>query len=295
MRWSLAALFAGFTLLRGGTAEACAVCGCGDPTLTSFGTEKPYAGRMRAALEARYRTDHIGAANVDRIDLREGRLDASFAWAPIARLMVAATVPLVFREVGYVNLERRRTGSLGDVELRAKGFVFEDTEIRPHHLVALTAGVKLPTAPLQRENGVLLPIEVQPGTGSFDPLFGASYAFFHLPWSVYASVNGTYPTSGTEGFRASRSLRTTLAVQDQLVEAFALRVGADGRVDGRALEGGHDDPDSGGFIGFATAEALVSPGMDWLIFASLHVPVVNALDGHHVEGPLVGLGVARDF
>ena len=43
-----------------GDAWACSTCGCGDLTLTVMGSEKPYAGRLRAALELRHRTDAVG-------------------------------------------------------------------------------------------------------------------------------------------------------------------------------------------------------------------------------------------
>jgi len=34
-------------------ARACAVCNCGDPTLTAVGVEQPYRNRVRAGLEER--------------------------------------------------------------------------------------------------------------------------------------------------------------------------------------------------------------------------------------------------
>ena len=35
-------------------AAACASCGCGDPTLTATGVERPYRNRVRVAWEERY-------------------------------------------------------------------------------------------------------------------------------------------------------------------------------------------------------------------------------------------------
>ena len=95
--------------------------------------------------------------------------------------------------------------------------------------------------------------------------------------------------------RGSRSLRSTLAAQSQVTGALALRGGVDTRYDGKSLEDGEESPDSGGFIGFALAELLVSPAEDLLLLASARVPVVNALDGEHREGPFWSLGAAYDF
>lgn len=277
-------------------AEACATCGCGDPTLTSFGTEKPFAGRLRGSLQLSYRTDAIGAPNVNRIELREARLDASVAWAPLSSWFLAVTVPVVNKQVTYVNLEEHTRLSLGDIALTNKIFVFHDREFSPRHLVAVEAGLKFPTAPLERDaQGELLPLEVQSGTGSFDPSLGASYALFLQPWSGYLSVIGTYPTGGIEGSQASPTLRPTLAVQYQPFNLLALRASVDTRLDGKATEHGEPESDSGGFIAYLAPAILLSPLTDLIFTATVQVPVLNALDGYHDEGPIYSLSATLDF
>ncbi len=296
LRPAVALLLGSLGLSVARTAAACAACGCGDPTLTTLGTEQPFAGRLRASLTAQLRTDEVGTPREDQLKLRELRFDASLAWAPHERLFLVLTVPTLWRRVEYVNLARETTFGLGDAEVRAKGFVWRDQPFSPNHLVSLTAGVKLPTAPEQKDQqGEPLPIELQPGTGSFDPLVGASYAFFAGSWSYYASTQLTWPTGGNDGFRASRSLRSTLAAQAQLTEALAARAGIDTRYDGKSLEDGEESPDSGGFIGFALAEVMVSPTEDLLFLASARIPVLSRLDGEHREGPFWSLGAAYDF
>jgi hypothetical protein len=195
--------------------RACATCGCGDPTLTAMGTEKPFHGRLRASIDARHRTDDIGEPGVDQIRLRETRVDGQLAWAPHERVFLLGSVPLLQRSVGYVNGAETNTVAIGDVELRAKAFVFIDRSFAQRHLYAVTGGLKVPTAPRQRSDadGRYLPIEAQPGTGSWDPLLGMSYAFFARPFSFYASMQGSAPLRGTSEFRASPSLRTTTAIQ----------------------------------------------------------------------------------
>lgn len=294
-RWAAAIAFAG-ALLWNSVAHTCATCGCGDMTLTLMGSEKPFVGRLRAALELRHRTDAIGTPGFDEQRLQEERLDAQMVWAPTDRFIFMVDVPALSREVTYVNLASRDTTALGEILLTAKSFVWQDDPFVPAHLLAVLATLKLPTAQLQRgPDGALLPIELQPGTGSFDPGAGLAYAFFADPWSVYASVTGVLTTRGDQGYRGPRSLRTTTALQYQLVPSLALRGGFDTRTDSTAIEAGTTASDSGGFIGFATAEALVAPVSDWLLYAALRVPVVNALRGAHTEGPYVSVGVAYDF
>lgn len=278
-------------------ADACATCGCGDPTLTAMGTEKPFRNRLRASLDARYRTDDIGQANVDQIRLREGRVDAQLAWAPAERLFLLATVPVLERSIGYVNGGETATSAIGDIELRAKTFVYVDRQFSARHLFAVTAGIKMPTAPRQRNetDGSYLPIEAQPGTGSWDPILGLSYAFFPRPFSFYASVQGFAPLRSKSEFRASASVRTTTTLQYQVLPWLAPRLGIDTRLDARSYEGGLPERDSSGFVGFLSPEILVSPTTDLVMVLSARLPLVQALAGYHEEGPIFGAAVAYDF
>jgi hypothetical protein len=276
-------------------ARGCASCGCGDPTLTAVGVEKPTRGRLRASLELRRRSDEIGAAGVDAIALEEHRLDAQVAYSPHERATLLLAVPTLQRHVRYVNLGETTTRGLGDVELRAKLFLYQERAFSPRHLVAVTAGLKLPTAPWQRgPDGVPLPVEVQPGTGSWDPALALSYAHFAAPWSFYASVQGTYPAGGREGGRASRSLRATSLLQRQW-QRFGLRGGVEGRLDGKSLEGGIEERDSGGGIGFAALEGLFNPAEDLLLFVAIRVPAIERLAGFHHEGTVWSAGIAYDL
>jgi hypothetical protein len=74
-------------------AWACAMCGCGDPTLTTMGAEQPFAGRLRLSSELRYRSDAIGDAP-ERTQIEEvracppespGRRDATGRSPPACR------------------------------------------------------------------------------------------------------------------------------------------------------------------------------------------------------------------
>ena len=278
------------------TAHACAVCQCGDPTLTTMGSEKPFAGRLRLSLDMRYRTDHVGQPAIDELDIHEERADLALSWAPREWLLLAADLPLVHRRVSYVNLARQSVTGPGDVELRAKAFVFRDRHFAPRHLVAVQVGASLPTAPLLRDGrGMALPSEAQLGTGGVSPLAGLSYGFFADPWSLYASAIGYLPIGSRAGLDQGASLRSTVAAQYQARTWLAGRLGVDTRLDARSVENGTDDPDSGGFIAYLSPEVVVSPAMDLLVSATVRVPVVNALRGAHQEGLIAQLAVTRDF
>ena len=74
--------------------SACAVCGCGDATLTSMGAEAPYQGRLRVSLEARYR-DH----------------DLSGDWAGYRECHIKPDLLLIYRKSEPSTLRLARLGS----------------------------------------------------------------------------------------------------------------------------------------------------------------------------------------
>lgn len=295
-RCGSAAAFLATLVAAAPAARACSACECGDPTLTTMGSEKPFAGRLRLSLDVRYRTDHIGEPSIDQLDIHEERADLAVSWAPLDWLLLAADLPLVHRQVSYVNLARQQVTGPGDVELRAKAFVFRDRHFSPRHLVAVQVGASLPTAPLISDGrGMPLPSEAQLGTGGVSPLAGLSYGFFADPWSIYASAIGYLPTGSRAGLEPGASLRSTVAAQVQVCTWMATRLGIDTRLDAHSLEGGMDDPDSGGFIAYLSPEVVLSPAMDLVVSAAVRVPVANALRGAHREGLIAQLAVTRDF
>src|SRR5262249_47281311 len=151
----------------------------------------PYAGRLRAAVEVRQRTDAIGEQHVDRLSLSEQRIDTQLAWAPWSSTFLQLVVPTVHRSIDYFDGTRRSITSLGDIELRAKIFVWQDRSLASRHLVAVLGGLKMPTAPIQKgqiqgePGNHRLPLELQAGTGSWDPLVGVSYSWFPRPWALF--------------------------------------------------------------------------------------------------------------
>jgi hypothetical protein len=291
--WTLLALALGVGPRE---AFACATCGGGDPTLTGLGTEQPFAGRLRSSLELSYRTDAIGSVGVDRIELREVRADISIAWAPLGALFLVAMVPSVYRDAIDASLAQSDAWGLGDIELRAKWFVYRDRSFAPRWLLAGVGGLKLPTAPWRSDSrGDLLPLEVQSGTGSLDVLLGPSLAMFQGPVSAYASLQWSAPLKSRPALEPGSSLRGSLALQHQLVQALALRAAADGRWDEASREAGLRAPNSGGWILFLGGDVLVSPATDLSLSFGVRVPAWDELSGAHEEGVRASVAAMHDW
>nr|WP_163991825.1 transporter [Pyxidicoccus caerfyrddinensis] len=289
-------LASAMVLVPGARAWACATCACGDPTLTSMGTEQPFSGRLRLSTTLRAWGHTVGQDNVNALRLREARMDVSAAYAPLPWLFLAATLPLQAREVRDVSLARERGWGVGDVEVSAKAFVYQDKDFSPDHLFSVLAGVKLPTAPvLHTEDGTELDLDTQLGSGSVDPLFGVAYQHFRGAWSFVASATGFLPTRGIQGFRAGASVRTTLAAQYQPAPRWAVRLGLDGRVEKAADINGEKEEDGGGVIGYASPDVLFSPVTDIVLSAGVRVPFFNRLNGRVAPTPIAMMSVAYDL
>jgi hypothetical protein len=285
----------GALLLMPKLALACASCACGDPTLTSMGTEQPFAGRLRLATTLRAWGLTEGQQSVDAVSTRELRMDVSAAYAPLRWLVLSATLPLQARRVKDVSLMREQSWGPGDMELSAKAFVFRDKEFSPDHLFGVLVGTRLPTSPtLHDAAGEPLSLDAQLGTASVDPFAGLAYATFRGQWSFLANATGYLPTRGREGFRAGASLRTTLAAQYQPHPSWALHLAADTRLEGASDTQGERDTTGSGFIGFLSPDVLFSPTSDTLVQLGVRVPVLNLLS-HSRQTPIVQAAVAFDL
>jgi hypothetical protein len=287
-------LVAALSALTPRAALACASCACGDPTLTVMGAEQPFAGRLRLAVEAQYRRDAVGLD--DRVELQELRTTMSLAYAPLHWLMLSLTMPLVARELVDVTLARERLLSPGDLELYGRVYVFRDRAFAPTHTLGMQLGMRIPTGPLLRDgSGAYRAPELQPGSGTFDPSAGITYLLSADPWSLFVSEVVYLSTQSSLDLRVGNSWRGTHALQYQMISAVALRAGVNHRLEARSQHGGAVDPDSGGFIAFATLAVVWTPVSDLVLLSQLQVPFVNALNGVHDEGLFASVGAVYDL
>lgn len=282
-------------LLTPARARACPTCSVGDPTLTTMGAEAPYKNRVRLSLGASTRGDRLGRPQFDEIRLREQRLDLTAAWSATERLVLSFNLPLSHRHFAYADLSREQIVTLGDAELRARIILFRDRRFSPNHLLSMIAALEMPTAPRIDRHGQRLPLEVQPGTGSWDPTIGLGYDLFKNPFSLHTIATLKISTPGFEGSLAGPSARLLATFQWQAHPRFGLRAGIDSRIDGVTRESYGEVANSGGFIAFATAGFVASMTSRALIHAFVYIPTLNFLRGEHREGVAASLGFTYDI
>lgn len=228
-------------------ARACSVCAVGDPTLTLMGQGQPGARRLRLSTTETWRR-----LRIEGVDMRENRLSVGVAYAPHARLMLAAQLPFAHQRLRYPNLAERRRWSLGDATLDARAVIFRDRAFAPTHLLLARFGVEAPTGS-SRDAADL-------GTGGWSPRLGLAYAHFAAPWSSNFSASVRTPTSNEP-----ISAELEASVQLQPWTAFGFRLGADVRYDGETR-----------VLGYA---GLIGRVGDLVLSALVAAPMYQALNG----------------
>jgi hypothetical protein len=277
-------------------ASACSTCSCGDPTITSMGTEQSYAGRLRVSLGYSRRADQQGEALVDEEDHEEQRFDLNVAYSPTVWLQLAASLPLLQRDVTEVDLSRDTLRGTGDVEVRARLTAWRDRHFAPHHLLGVSAGMTLPTAGVERDAmGQALDLDHQLGGLAVAPRLGVFYTQLRHPWSIYASVSATHLVLVAGDERAGDNLAATAALQWQPGEAWGLRLALDGKLEDRSKRRHELLADTGGGALFVSPGVIYSPVMDLVFEAQVQLPVVNGLYGRHSESPVVLVATSYDF
>jgi hypothetical protein len=164
------------------------------------------------------------------------------------------------------------------------------------HLFAATVGVALPTAPAIRdEAGAALSLDAQLGTGSVAPIAGLAYSGFFGDLSAFASLTGTLPGRGFEGFRHGVQVRSTLAGQYQLGTRWALRLAVDARWEAAAEElDGTPDTLGSGLLAYASPDLIFSPAEDLVLQVGVRMPFLALTPDPFRPGPMLAVSVAFD-
>lgn len=292
LRPALVALGSGLLLAM--PAQACSTCKCGDYTITLQGTEKPYAGRLRAAVTSLWREESQGAGLGER-RTEEWRSTLGASYSLTDDLTLAAELPWVRKRVSDGNLASQTAEGIGDADLTAWWVLYRSSETVTQHLAGLRLGARLPTSEQVRANGRLVDIDAQPDAGAWAPTLGGWYRHYRFPWML--SVSGAYYAyqDGRQGFAPGDAWVATLLTQYAVSQTWALRAGIDGRYAGRNQFSGVTDPNSGGSLAALQAGVAARFFHELVLSAGIQVPVWDGLNGEQAEQESLRLALAYDF
>jgi len=277
---------------------ACSVCGC-DPAAGTLGLDRPSTKDLRVAVETRYLRKESGTGDDAESD-REGRLllRAQYALAP--RFVLQAEVPwFIWKEhLNGAGIRDDRATGLGDVTVAARAEVLR-LGLEARHVVALTGTLELPTGRNDRRLGENAPDEhLQLGSGSWDELLGASYAYGARPWTLFANLTGRMNGTNARGFRYGHALFATVGARRALGDAGRYLVSLEAQLRSagkdRRSDGSHDEH-SGGQILYTTASAAAGLTDNLLVRAVVQVPTVTSLNGVQSEHPVAYLALSYDW
>lgn len=277
-----------------GITRACSTCKCADNTITLFGTEKPFSGRFRVALDYYLRSESTGAG-ISEQSVDETRATLGVAYSLDPDWTLALQVPYVRKELESATLARQKASGLGDIDLTLRWVAHRSGGVSGRHLAGLRGGLRLDSADEVKRNGVLLDIDVQPDAGATAPNLTAWYNYFHFPWFMNLSV--TYFTfgEGNQDFQPGDTWLASALAQYGLSQTLALQAGLDARRSDKNEFSGIQDPDSGGTLAMAFAGVAVRIGEELLFHAGYQSPVVENLHGEQDEDDAFRIGLAYDF
>jgi hypothetical protein len=279
---------------------ACAVCGAAEQTLPTNGNEVPFAGRKRATVELRAASFETTDDAAPRLRVVELRAQPGVAVAATKDTIVGAEVPLLRRTLSLddrqATAESASAMSVGDVELRASHTAWRSAPATVMRRLTLSAGLKLPTAPLERDpSGQLVTPDLQPGCGAIVPILGISHAWSSSLWSLQTGVSFLFPISVRDGAHPGDSLRGSVTLQVQPARILAMRFGAVGRYDGTGELEGEVVKRSGGASVYAAPELVLMPTQDLVISAGASFPLVQEMRAYRATAPILLASVGLDF
>jgi Putative MetA-pathway of phenol degradation len=257
----------------------------------------------------------------------------SFGYGLTADFTISARLPVVVRtdikEAAHEHDGGVTTGTveflgdsagIGDLTLLGQYRFYNNRATRTE--LALLLGLKAPTGVTDRhaDNGELFDAEFQPGTGSWDPMFGLAATKRTGPWSFDANVLNILATEGTQNSELGDRFLYNAAVSYRLMRGepslAPMKLGAlpepmwhrgpgthqhshahqetstgpsldlvlelNGEWHAKQVESGVTDPNSGGNVLF------LGPGLrfskdNWSSFVSVGIPIINDLNGIQAE------------
>lgn len=287
-------------------AFACSICGC-DPSGGTLGLDRPSAGDLRLSIDGRYLQKESGA-DTAREGEKEGRTLLRLQYSPIRRLSFGFEMPFYAWKNHYDNtgtMDENARG-LADLQLGARYELLQFGGLVPRHTLAVSYALKMPTG----NNTFVAPVDIasdgtitydehkQLGTGTWDHLLGLWYTYGVFPWVGYAGAWARINGTNSRGFKYGNALFGTLGVRRTLLENRSLYVSLEAQArntgkDNSSISG--YDPDSGGFLTYATVGAGYAVTRSLLVRAILQVPAVSSLNGTQSEHPVAFVGLSYDL
>lgn len=295
-------------------------------TITTIATEPLERGRLSAGIRTEYvRFDRfsdtvledlaaagvVGAHSVDSLQSTA----LAIAWGASDDLTLSARIARIDRNnirEGELDLgvpevhDHGDSGGIGDLVLLGQ-YRFLDGERLD---ASLLGGIKAPTGETDvQAHGAVQEMEFQPGTGSWDVLFGASVSRTAGAGGIHANVLYQLTTEGDRDTEIGDALFYNIGITRALASTTRhagaghdhthLRWDAvlelNGESRARNRTGGASEANTGGDVIYLSPGLRLGDAHAWSLFLSAGIPVYQDLNGVQTEVDyriIGGLGVA---
>jgi hypothetical protein len=272
-------------------ADACSVCGCGDPLVEasdSIANQTP----LRLSLDFEVLTASAASDEnpLAQESLTQITLRPVVVYSPVESLNLVAQIPLVRKDWSLSGDEAQTADNtgIGDIDLSVRWFFLRTMSLSAmsRHDLGLTAGTTLPTGPNDAsENGMRLDDHAQLGTGSFGPYFGATYAYHRDPWNLFVSGTAQVRTTNSFDYHYGSAVRWSVRGDYRIVERFAIELGLDGRYAVMDTLAGEDQVNTGGLLLAAAPGFTVNVADNLWMRGRVQIPFATSLNGDQSVGP----------
>ena len=200
------------------------------------------------------------------------------------------------------------TDGIGDLVLFGQYRFFHQPD---KHYAAIQLGVKAPTGDTDERSpqGGLIEAEFQPGTGSWDGLFGLAYTYWFSPFALDTNVLYTVVTEGTQSTELGDAFNYNIALSYRIGGGpqgvfYAPRQGLawdliaelNGEWRDTAEISGVEDPDFGGHVLYFSPGVRLTAGSNLSFAVSGGIPMVTDLNGQNLADPdyrvIASLGIS---
>ena len=231
---------------------------------------------------------HVRVRRLDEIQVIF--VPTTIAYGISTNLTLAATVPYFRKERESLDpggqLVSRAAAGFGDIVLAAKYRFLNLNGYRKTLQLAALGGVKLPTGATDAASGgQLLPIPLQPGSGSVDWLAAVGATGIDNWRVVHVSVLYKRNTQGARDFHFGDVFNYNLALLARVLHVkypgpeLYLGLELNGEVLGRSQVAGADVTDSGGHRMFLSPDFVFFLFRNLTLEGSVQVPVLQDLNG----------------
>jgi hypothetical protein len=309
----LAAALVLFTSTPG--ANACSLCGCGDPLLA---TNDPAAitGLFLLQLDTEYLRVDAGTDGspgyTDKLTQWSFRLNA--VYRPISRLALIATLPVLDKTIhtvgGGADITNSHLTGIGDAELGARYALWRSINMGVGRVqeIAIAGGIMMPTGANDAKGtdkdtvaGTLVDPHGQLGTGAWGPFLGLHYRFEQVNWLGFADFSYRMRTTGSyfDGIKYKFGDAALWSVHGQYrpVATLAADLGVDGRfarvdkITDASEASSNTQGNTGGLLLSAAPGVYFNAVGTFWVFARAQIPFYKNLFGEQDVKPSVALGL----